>query len=333
MTQDRQSPRARESQNRDLHGRICLVAGATRGAGRGIATALGERGATVYCTGRSTRGAPSPMARPETIEETAELVTAAGGVGIPVRCDHGEEADVAALCERIRAEHGGLDLLVNDVWGGEKLVEFGVPIWEMSIDKGRRMLASGLVTHLVTVKHATPLLFGRERPLLIEITDGDHFGYRGSLFYDLAKMSVIRLAFDLAHELRDKGVTALAVTPGFLRSEEMLAHFGVTEATYRDAAEPHFVASSETPLFVGRAVAALAADPDVRARNGRVFASWTLARHYGFVDVDGTRPDWGAYFGRAFGKPWPEADEAAYTSWRDSPADVFDLPPPPPREE
>ncbi len=312
-----------------LQNRVALVAGATRGAGRGIATALGERGATVYCTGRSTRAGLSPMGRPETIEETAERVTAAGGVGIPVRCDHGEEADVAALCERIRSEHGGLDLLVNDVWGGEKLIEFGVPVWKMSIEKGRRMLDSAVLTHLVTLKHATPLLLGRERPLVVEITDGDHFGYRGSIFYDLAKMSVIRIAFDLSRELRDQGVTALAVTPGFLRSEEMLAHFGVTEATYREAPEKHFVESSETPLFVGRAVAALAADPDVRARNGRVFASWTLAREYGFTDADGTRPDWGAYFERAFGRRWPEADEAAYASWMDSPFDVTDLPPPP----
>ncbi|MDP2315284.1 MAG: SDR family oxidoreductase [Pseudomonadota bacterium] len=313
----------------DLKSRVALVAGATRGAGRGIATALGERGATVYCTGRSTRGSPSPMGRPETIEETAERVTAAGGVGIPVRCDHADEADVAALCTRIRADHGGLDLLVNDVWGGEKLVEFGVPVWKMSIDKGRRMFDSALFTHLVTAKHAVPLLIGRERPLLVEVTDGDHFGYRGALMYDLAKMSVLRLAFGLSRELRAHGVTALAVTPGFLRSEEMLAHFGVTEATWREAADPHFVACSETPLFVGRAVAALAAEPEVARRNGRVFASWTLAREYGFTDADGTRPDWGAYFGTAFGKPWLAADEAAYATWMDGPLDGVPMPPPP----
>lgn len=313
----------------DLRNRITLVAGATRGAGRGIATALGERGATVYCTGRSTRGAPSPMGRPETIEETAERVTAAGGVGIAVRCDHGEEADVAALCDRIRAEHGGLDLLVNDVWGGESLIEFGVPVWEMSIEKGRRMMASALFTHLVTAKYAAPLLMGRERPLIVEVTDGDHFGYRGALMYDLAKMSVLRLAFGLSRELGPHGVTALAVTPGFLRSEEMLAHFGVTEETWREAADADFVASSESPLFVGRAVAALAADPAVHERNGRVFASWTLARTYGFTDADGTRPDWGAHFGRAYGRPWVSADEAAYASWMSSPIDALELPPPP----
>lgn len=311
-----------------LSGRIALVAGATRGAGRGIATALGEAGATVYCTGRSTRAGASPLGRPETIEETAERVTAAGGVGIPVRCDHGEEADVAALCARIRADHGGLDLLVNDVWGGEKLVEFGVPIWELSVEKGRRMLESALLTHILTLKHATPLLFGRERPLVVEITDGDHFGYRGALFYDLTKMAVIRLAFDVARELRPHGVTALAVTPGFLRSEEMLAHLGVTEATYREAAEKDFAASSESPLFVGRAVAALAADPEVGRRSGRVFASWTLAREYGFTDADGTRPDWGAYFGRTYGRPWKAAGDEAYAAWEESPLDALTLPPP-----
>ncbi|MFN7145689.1 MAG: SDR family oxidoreductase [Myxococcota bacterium] len=312
----------------DLKNRIALVAGATRGAGRGIATALGERGATVYCTGRSTRAGLSPMGRPETIEETAERVTAAGGVGIPVRCDHADEADVAALCERIRAHHGGLDVLVNDVWGGEKLIEFGVPVWKMSIEKGRRMLDSALLTHIVTAKHAAPLLIGRDRALIVEVTDGDHFGYRGSIFYDLAKMSVIRLAFGLSRELAPSGVTALAVTPGFLRSEEMLAHFGVTEDTWREAPSPEFVACSETPLFVGRAVAALAADPDVRARNGRVFASWNLAKEYGFTDADGSRPDWATYFRERYGKPWPAAGESAYASWMDSPFDVADLPPP-----
>src|SRR5262245_60441206 len=213
-----------------LKGSVAVVAGATRGAGRGIATALGEAGATVYCTGRSTRLQPSR--RPETIDETAERVTAAGGLGIAVQVDHGDEGQVAALAERIRSEQGGLDLLVNDIWGGDELIEFGVPVWEMSIDKGRRMFDSGLWTHLVNVRHLAPLLFGRQRPLLIEITDGDTFGYRGALMYDLVKMAVIRLAFDLSIELAQKGVTVLALTPGFLRSEAMLDHFGVTEESW-----------------------------------------------------------------------------------------------------
>lgn len=300
----------------DLKDRVALVAGATRGAGRGIAIALGERGATVYCTGRSTRGAPSPMARPETIEETAELVSAAGGVGIAARCDHGDEAEVAALAARVRAEQGGLDVLVNDVWGGESLMEFGKPVWEMDLDKGWRMMEGGLRTHLVNVKHLSPLLFGRERPLLVEITDGDNFGYRGTLVYDLVKMSIIRLAWDLSCELRPQGVTCVALTPGFLRSEQMLEHMGVTEATWRQAEDRDFATCSETPRFVGRALAALAADPEVSRRNGRVFASWTLAREYGFTDVDGSRPDWGAHFAATYGTAVPPADEAAYAPWR-----------------
>lgn len=311
-----------------LAGRIALVAGATRGAGRGIAVALGEQGATVYCTGRSSRSAPS-LRRPETIEETAELVDAAGGLGIPVRVDHTDEAQVAALAERVRAAHGGLDLLVNDIWGGESLMAFGVPAWEQDIAKGRQMFDSGLWTHLINVRHLSPLLLDRHNALLVEVTDGDTFGYRGMLIYDLVKMAVIRLAFGLSRELGPRGVTALAITPGFLRSEEMLAHFGVTAETWREAQDPHFVACSETPLYVGRAVAALAADPEVRRRTGRVFASWALAREYGFTDADGQTPHWGEYFARAFGRPYAIADEAAYASWQVGPSDVLaDLPAP-----
>jgi NAD(P)-dependent dehydrogenase (short-subunit alcohol dehydrogenase family) len=305
-----------------LTGRITLVAGATRGAGRGIATALGEAGATVYCTGRSSRAtAPRDPKRPETIEETAERVTAAGGRGIAVQVDHTDEAQVAALGERIRADHGGLDLLVNDVWGGDVLMEFGVPVWKISIDRARRMFDSAVFTHLVNVRHLTPLLFGRERPLVVEVTDGDTFGYRGALVYDLVKMTVIRLAWDLSVELRPQGVTALSITPGFLRSEAMLDLFGVTEQTWQQAPSPHFAACSETPLYVGRAVAALAAEPNVAARNGRVFSSWGLAREYGFTDADGRRPMWDEHFERAYGR-YPAADEAAFTSWEDGPFEL-----------
>lgn len=309
---------------RDLAGRVAVVAGATRGAGRGIAVALGERGATVYCSGRSTRQGASPMGRPETIQETAELVTAAGGVGVPVRCDHTVEDDVRALFARVRADHGGLDVLVNDVWGGERLTEWGVAVADLDIGKGRAMLDTALVSHILTAKHAAPLLTGRPRPLLVEVTDGDTFGYRGALFYDLVKMSIIRLAFGLSRELRAQRITCVAVTPGFLRSEEMLAHMGVTEATWREAPDRDFAASSESPRFVGRAIAALAADPEVARRNGRVYASWTLAREYGFTDVDGARPDWGAHFEASYGRSPPRAD---YASWEDGPFDIAFGPP------
>ncbi|MFP2910247.1 SDR family oxidoreductase [Pyxidicoccus sp. 3LFB2] len=304
-----------------LEGRIALVAGATRGAGRGIATMLGEAGATVYCTGRSSRSRPGTgLDRPETIEETAELVDARGGRGIAVRVDHSVEEEVIALCERIRQEQGRLDILVNDIWGGEKLVEFGTPFWKQSAAKGQLMFERAVFTHLLTARHAVPLMVEKNQGLIVEVTDGNMFGYRGSLWYDLVKMTIIRLAFGMSRELRRTKVTALAITPGFLRSEEMLAHFGVTEANWRDGAKvmKDFIAS-ETPCFVGRAVAALAADPNVHTRAGRVFSSWDLSREYGFIDVDGSRPHWGEYFARTYGRPYAIADDAAYASWLDSP--------------
>ena len=276
---------------------VAVVAGATRGAGRGIARMLGEAGATVYCTGRSTRESGATPGRPETIEETADLVTAAGGRGIPIRADHTAEADVVRLFDMVRAESGRLDILVNDVWGGDDITEWGTPFWESDLSKGRRIVDTAVWSHILTARHALPMMVERNSGLLVEITDGDFLGYRGAFFYDFAKASATRLAYALAAELEDTGVTALAVTPGFLRSEAMLARFGVTEANWPDGArvDPHFVAS-ETPCFVGRAVAALAQDPDVRSRAGRVFASWTLSREYGFKDIDGRSPDWGAYF-------------------------------------
>ena len=277
---------------------------------RAVAIALGERGATVYCSGRSTKSTPG--ARPETIEETAALVDAAGGKGRWVRCDHGSEDDVTALVDRIKAEEGGLDVLVNDVWGGEALMEFGVPFWKADVDKGRRMVTNGVLTHMITARHAVPLMLDRPRALVVEVTDGDSFGYRGMFFYDAVKMAVIRLAFAMSRELEATNVTALAVTPGFLRSEEMLAHFGVREDNWRDAVKDHpDFAASETPAFVGRCVASLAADPAARKKAGRVFASWTHAKEYDVVDKDGTRPDWGAHFEKTYG-PIPAAD---YASW------------------
>jgi len=280
-----------------LHGKVAVVAGATRGAGRGIACMLGEAGATVYCTGRSVRGRPASGNRPETIDETAEMVTSYGGEGIAVQVDHLVPAQVEALFERVKAEQGRLDILVNDIRGGETLTERGTPFWALDIEKALRMQRQAMHTRLITSRYGVPLLVAQGAGLVVEITDGDSLAYRDNLPYDLVKTSVIRLAFGMAQELRDHGVTALAVTPGFLRSEEMLDYFGVTEANWKDATkqEPHFIAS-ETPYFVGRAVAALAADPNVAAKSGGAYASWTLSDEYGFTDIDGSRPHWGRYY-------------------------------------
>jgi NAD(P)-dependent dehydrogenase (short-subunit alcohol dehydrogenase family) len=280
-----------------LAGRVALVAGATRGAGRGIAVELGAAGATVYCTGRSTRERRSEYDRPETIEETAELVSAAGGTGIAVAVDHLEREEVAALIARIDVEQGRLDVLVNDVWGGELLFEWSRPLWEHDLDNGLRLLRLAVETHLITSHFALPLLIRRPGGLVVEMTDGtraynaDH--YRVSTFYDLAKTAVVRLAFTQSVELAPHGCAALALTPGWLRSEMMLDNYGVTEANWRDGAavDPHFAAISESPRYVGRAVAALAADPDHMRHNGGSFSSGELAQVYGFTDVDGSRPD------------------------------------------
>jgi NAD(P)-dependent dehydrogenase (short-subunit alcohol dehydrogenase family) len=263
-----------------LDGRVALVTGATRGAGRGTAVALGEAGATVYCTGRSTRGRRSEYDRPETIEETAELVTAAGGVGVAVAVDHLEADQVDALVRRIDAESGRLDVLVNDIWGGELLFEWNTPVWEHDLEKGLRILRLAIDTHLITSHFALPLLIREPGGLVVEMTDGtreynaEH--YRVSTFYDLAKSAVLRLAFSQGEELAPHGCTAVALTPGWLRSEMMLEHFGVTEENWRDGAavNPHFAAISESPRFVGRAVAALAADPRSRSPQRRLVLLW-----------------------------------------------------------
>lgn len=279
-----------------LAGKVALVAGATRGAGRGIAVELGAAGATVYVTGRTARGRPSEYARPETIEETAELVTAAGGRGIAVRVDHLVPEEVRALVGRIRAEQGRLDILVNDIWGGEKLAEWHKPVWAHDLANGLRLLHLAIDTHLITAHHALALLIEQRGGLLVEVTDGtaeynaDH--YRLSPFYDLAKTAVIRMAWAHAKDLAPHGATSVALTPGWLRSEMMLETYGVAEANWRDATAhvPHFVIS-ETPRFVGRAVAALAADPDRARWNGQSLSSGQLARVYGFTDLDGSQPD------------------------------------------
>jgi NAD(P)-dependent dehydrogenase (short-subunit alcohol dehydrogenase family) len=280
----------------DLEGTIALVAGATRGAGRGIAVSLGEAGATVSCTGRSTRAARSEYDRPETIEETAELVTEAGGTGVAVPTDHLQPEQVQALVARIDAGHGRLDVLVNDVWGGEKLFEWDTPVWEHDLANGLHLIDLALKTHLITSHFALPLLIRDPGGLVVEMTDGtaeyNAATYRINAFYDLAKSAVIRLAFAQSKELAPYGGTAVALTPGWLRSEMMLEAFGVTEANWRDATVkvPHF-GISETPRYVGRAVAALAADPDKARHSGASLSSGGLAREYGFTDLDGSRPD------------------------------------------
>ena len=279
-----------------LQDNVALVAGATRGAGRGIAVELGAAGATVYVTGRSTRARRSEYDRPETIEDTADLVTAAGGRGIAVPTDHLDRSQVRALVDRIADEQGRLDVLVNDIWGGEKLFEWDTPLWEHDLDNGLRLLKLAVETHAVTSHHALPLLLRHPGGLVVELTDGtadyNAANYRVNFFYDLAKASVLRMAFALGHELGPRGATAVALTPGWLRSEMMLDGFGVREENWRDALErvPHF-AISETPHYVGRAVAALAADADVARWNGQSLSSGGLARVYGFTDLDGSRPD------------------------------------------
>lgn len=278
-----------------MHGKVALVAGATRGAGRGIAVQLGAAGATVYVTGRTTGSERSEMNRPETIEETAALVDAAGGRGIPVRVDHLVPDEVAALVARIRDEQGALHVLVNDIWGATEM-EWDKTVWESSLDVGLRYLRLGVDTHAITSHFAIPLLLETPGGLVVEVTDGtDEYNaatYRVSFFYDLAKAAVSRMAFALAHELGPRGATAVLLTPGWLRSELMLDEFGVTESNWRDATEriPHF-AISESPSYVGRAVAALAQDPDVARWNGQSLSSGQLARVYDFTDLDGSRPD------------------------------------------
>jgi NAD(P)-dependent dehydrogenase (short-subunit alcohol dehydrogenase family) len=299
-----------------LAGKVALVAGATRGAGRGIAVGLGAEGATVYATGRSTRGRRSEVDRPETIEETAELVTAAGGTGIAVVVDHLVSDEVRALVARIAAEQDGLDVLVNDAWGAEHLFEWDTPVWEHDLEHGLRLLRLAIDTHLITSHHALALLTARPGGLLIEVTDGtadyNAARYRNSLFYDLAKNAVIRLAWAQAQELAPHGATAVALTPGWLRSEAMLEAFGVTEENWREATTriPHFCIS-ETPAFVGRAAAALAADPDVARWSGQSLSSGALAQVYGFTDVDGTQPDAWRYLVEVQETDRP-ADDAGY---------------------
>jgi NAD(P)-dependent dehydrogenase (short-subunit alcohol dehydrogenase family) len=293
---------------KSLEGKVAVVAGATRGAGRGIACMLGEAGATVYCTGRSTREQPNMTGafagRPENIDETAEMVEARGGCGIPVRTDHSDESQVEALFKRIDKEQGRLDVLVNDISEGEQ--HEWKSFWKLSTEKGLRMLRQGVDTHIITTRHAAPLMVKRKGGLIVEIGDGDGLYHRGNLFYDLIKITVSRLAYAWAEELHPHRVAALALTPGFMRTETVLETFGATEENWREVAEKSQkargfgFAGSETPFFVGRAVAALAADKDVLKKSGGLYSSWGLSEEYGFTDVDGARPHWWRYFSENF---------------------------------
>ncbi len=278
-----------------LSGKVALVAGATRGAGRGIAVQLGACGATVYCTGRTTGSQRSEMNRSETIEDTAALVAAAGGRGIAIQVDHLDPQQVRALVARIEREQGRLHVLVNDIFGATK-IEWNKSVWESDLDYGLHLLRLAIDTHAITSHFAIPLLLQERGGLVVEVNDGtaeyNDTRYRNSFFYDLAKSGVQRMGFSLAHELAPHGATALSLTPGWLRSEAMLDAFQVTEANWRDATkfQPHF-AISETPAFVGRAVAALAQDPNVARWNGKSLSSGQLAKVYGYTDLDGSQPD------------------------------------------
>ncbi len=293
-----------------LRGRVAVVAGATRGAGRGIAAALGEAGATVVCTGRSsvTRALRSDHDRAETIEETAELVTNLGGTGVAAVVDHLDPDQVRDLAARVRRDHGHIDVLVNNVWGAEVLkggpAQWNTPIWEHDLERGLRILRLAVDTHLITCHHVLPLLIARPGGLLVEVTDGtvdyNASRYRISVFYDLAKVAVNRLAFSQGHELAPHGATAVALSPGWLRSEMMLEAFGVSEANWRDALDPSAAdhrsappdfALSESPRYVGRAVVGLATDPDRSRWNQGSVNAGQLAKEYGFTDLDGSRPD------------------------------------------
>ena len=279
-----------------LTGRVALVAGATRGGGRGIARALGEAGATVYCAGRSIKGKLSPYKRPETIDETAEMIEAAGGTAIPVRVDHSVESEVKALFRRIARAHNRIDVVVNSVAGESPLMRQYGFLWQADLKNADAIFRQALTSHIITAKHAAVAMMPAKRGLIIEVTENDVLGGGGNPMSQVVKGALKMLALYWAAELQPHGIATIAVTPGFLRSESMLQHFGVTEDNWRDGGkrDSNFL-QSESPLFVGRAVAALAADPNVMNRTGMLFSSWELARDYGFTDYDGRRPDWGRH--------------------------------------
>jgi NAD(P)-dependent dehydrogenase (short-subunit alcohol dehydrogenase family) len=280
-----------------LEGKVALVAGATRGAGRGIARALAEAGAFVFCTGRSAAGHPRGMDRPETLDETVALIEQAGGRGVAARVDHTREEEVAQLVARVRNEAGRLDVLVNSIWGADPMIDWSKRFWEVDLGKIGAYLDQTLVSHVITNRHLAPLMVEADRGLIIEVIDGHFAGYRGHILYDMTKAGLVRLAYGMAAELVRTGVTALSLSPGFLRSEAVLEHFGVGEDNWRDAiAKDPYFEESETPRLVGRAAAALAADPDVKRKAGLICFASDLAREYGFTDVDGRVPDFPKLF-------------------------------------
>lgn len=307
------------TEGRPLTGQVALVAGATRGAGRGIAQALAEAGALVYCTGRSAVGHPKGMDRPETIDQTAALIEQAGGRAVAVRVDHTHEDEVARLAERVRSETGRLDVLVNSIWGGDPLLDWSGRFWETDLSKVHAYLDQTLISHVITCRRLTPLMVEANRGLIVEVIDGHFAGYRGHILYDLVKASLARLAYGMAMELARTGVTALSVSPGFLRSEAVLEHFGVGEGNWRDAiAKDPYFEESETPRLVGRAVAALAADPEVRRKAGLIHFACDLAREYGFTDIDGRVPDFPGMFDArmsALASEPPQDDQARFLMW------------------
>lgn len=297
----RQSISGRRSRSRrvtgpeSLAGAVAVVAGATRGAGRGIARALGEAGATVYCTGRSVSGNPSPYNRPETVEETAEMIRAAGGSAIGLRVDHTVEAEVEALFQRVASEHGRLDVLVNSIAGEDPLMAQWCSFWEADLGNAEAGLRQSVLSHIITAKHAAAYMIRNHRGLIVEVTESDVLSAGGNPVAQTAKLALKGLAFNMAAELRPHGVAAVSITPGFLRSETMLERLGVTEETWREGGkEDQNFLESESPLFVGRAIVGLARDPAILERSGQLFSSWELSREYRFTDADGRRPDWGA---------------------------------------
>lgn len=302
-----------------LAGQVALVAGATRGGGRGIARALGEAGAVVYCTGRSAAGHPKGMDRPETIDQTVAMIEEAGGRAVAVRVDHTREEEVASLAARIRNDMGRLDVLVNSIWGGDPLIDWGRRFWEIDLARVHAYIDQTLISHVITNRHLAPLIVESNRGLIVEVIDGHFAGYRGHILYDLVKSSLARLSYGMAMELAQTGVTALCLSPGFLRSEAVLDHFGVREDNWRAAVEKDpFFAESESPHLVGRAVVALAADPDVRRKAGLVYFAADLAREYGFTDTDGRVPDFVRLFDAKVSEiasTPPIDDEGRYLVW------------------
>ena len=286
----------KRSSGKPLTGRVALVAGATRGAGRGIARALAEAGATVYCTGRSVKGKPSPYGRPETIDETAALIKAAGGTAIARRVDHTNEEEVKALFRRIMRAHKRIDVVVDSVAGEDPLMGLYGFLWQADLKTADAIFRQGLTSRIITAKHAALAMMRAKRGLIVEVTESDMIGGGGNPMAQAVKMAQKVLPLLWAAELAPHGIAVMAITPGFLRSESMLQHFGVTEDNWREAGkkDSNFL-QSETPLFVGRAIAALAADPKVHDRTGMLFGSWELGRDYGFADADGRRPDWGRH--------------------------------------